>query len=86
MTKLTAAVLALVFCATSQAEVKPHMDLMLKEIFILKPYIVSDVEYRDPKNFQKIDESLKKMVALSEKISHEGMIKNTGFAISSKAL
>lgn len=86
MLKLSTVVLTFVLCTVSYAEVKPHMDLMLKEIFTLKPYIVSDVEYRDPKNFQKIDDSLKQMVALSEKISHEGKIKKTGFAISSKAL
>lgn len=86
MFKLLAAVLMSALCSTSHAEVKPHMDLMLKEIFTLKPYIVSDVEYRDPKNFQKISDSLKQMVALSEKISHEGKIKKSGFAISSQAL
>lgn len=83
---ITLATLSVLFVTAAQAEVKSHMDLMLKEIFTLKPYIVSDVEYRDPKNFQKIDDSLKQMVALSEKISHEGKIKKTGFAISSKAL
>lgn len=86
MSKWTVAFLSLLFSTTSQAEVKPYMDQMLKEIFTLKPYIVSDVEYRDPKNFQKIDDSLKQMVSLSEKISHEGKIKKSGFAISSKAL
>lgn len=86
MLKISAIVVTIILCSISHAEVKPHMDLMLKEIFTLKPYIVSDVEYRDPKNFQKIDDSLKQMVALSEKISHEGKIKKTGFAISSKAL
>lgn len=83
---LSAILLSLAFSSITHAEVKPYMDLMLKEIFTLKPYIVSDVEYRDPKNFQKIDDSLKQMVALSEKITHEGKIKKTGFAISSKAL
>lgn len=86
MLRFSTAVLTFVLCTASHAEVKPHMDLMLKEIFTLKPYIVSDVEYRDPKNFQKINDSLKQMVALSEKITHEGKIKKTGFAISSKAL
>jgi hypothetical protein len=78
--------LALIFCSTTRAEVKPYMDLMLKEIFNLKPFIVSDVEYRDPKNSQKIGDSLKQMASLSEKISHEGKINKSGFAISSKAL
>lgn len=72
------------FCAA--AEVRPYMDQMLQQIFTLKPYIVSDVEYRDPKNSEKIGTALKNMVALSDKISHEGKIRQTGFAISSKAL
>lgn len=86
MLKFTSIVLSLALSWTAHAEVKPQMDLMLKEIFTLKPYIVNDVEYRDPKNADTIGSSLKKMVELSEKISHEGKIKKTGFAISSKAL
>ncbi|WP_415063616.1 hypothetical protein [Bdellovibrio sp.] len=86
MFKFLSIVLSFGLSSMAHAEVKPYMDQMLKEIFTLKPYIVSDVEYRDPKNFQKIDESLKNMVALSEKISHEGKIKKSGFAISSNAL
>lgn len=71
---------------TASAEVKPYMDQMLQQIFTLKPFIVSPVEYSDPKNFETINGALKNMVSLSEKISHEGMIKKTGFATSSKAL
>lgn len=75
------------FCVSiASGEVKPYMDQMLQEIFILKPYIVSDVEYSDPKNFEKVNQSLKNMVSLSEKITHEGKIKASGFAISSQAL
>lgn len=70
----------------AQAEVKPYMDQMLQQIFILKPFIVSDVEYRDPKNFEKIDTALKNMVQLSEKINHEGKILKGGFSVSGKAL
>lgn len=86
MLKPTSILLTLALSLSARAEVKPHMDLMLKELFTLKPYIVSEVEYRDPKNFQKISDSLKNMVALSEKISHEGMIRKTGFGPSSQAL
>ncbi|KHD88373.1 MAG: hypothetical protein OM95_09565 [Bdellovibrio sp. ArHS] len=86
MAKFLSLVVFFGFGSWAQGEVKPYMDQMLKEIFVLKPYIVSDVEYRDPKNFEKIDESLKNMVSLSEKISHEGKIKKSGFAISSNAL
>lgn len=86
MLKITSILLSLALSLTAHAEVKPQMDLMLKEIFTLKPYIVNDVEYRDPKNADTIGASLKKMAELSEKISHEGKIKKTGFAISSKAL
>ncbi|MGZ3744116.1 MAG: hypothetical protein ACXWRE_05190 [Pseudobdellovibrionaceae bacterium] len=69
-----------------KAEVKPFMDQMLNEIFNLKPYIVSRDAFRDPKNAQKIDASLKKMADLSEKINHEEKIKKTGFQISGKVL
>lgn len=86
MFKRSLIILFLLLSATTHAEVKPYMDLMFKEIFTLKPYIVSDIEYRDPKNFQKINTSLKNLAELSEKVSHEGKIKKTGFAISSKAI
>ncbi|HEY8272014.1 MAG TPA: hypothetical protein VIG33_14075 [Pseudobdellovibrionaceae bacterium] len=71
---------------SGKAEVKPFMDQMLNEIFNLKPYIVSPEAFSDPKNAQKIDASLKKMVALSVKINHEDKIHKTGFQISGKVL
>nr|BFD66221.1 hypothetical protein HAGR004_12430 [Bdellovibrio sp. HAGR004] len=70
----------------AQAEVKPYMDQMLQEIYTLKPFIVSADDYRDPKNAPVIQKSLENMVSLSEKISHEGKIKNSGFAISGRAM
>lgn len=70
----------------AQADVKPYMDQMLQEIYTLKPFIVSEVDYRDPKNAPVIQKSLQNMVVLSEKISHEGKIKNSGFAISGRAM
>lgn len=78
--------LLLFYSLTSFAEVKTHMDQILQQIFTLKPYIVSPVEYSDPKNAETIQGALKKMVDLSEKVSHEGMIQKTGFAASSRAL
>lgn len=75
-----------VVCSLARAEVKPYMDQMLQQIYVLKPYIVSDAEYRDPKNFQTVDEALKKMGDLSEKISHENKIRQSGFAVSGKVL
>lgn len=69
-----------------KAEVKPFMDQMLNEIFNLKPYITSSDAFNDPKNAQKIGDTLKKMVVLSEKINHEVRIKKTGFQISGKVL
>lgn len=70
----------------AKADVRPHMDQMLQEIFNLKPFIVSEEGYRDPKNAPLIEKSLQNMVALSEKISHEGKIRESGFAVSSQAM
>lgn len=71
---------------TARADVKPYMDQMLQEIFTLKPFIVSEEDYRNPKNAPLIEKSLQNMVALSEKISHEGKIRDSGFSVSSKAM
>ncbi len=79
--------LSLFFCVLDgKAEVKPFMDQMLNEIFNLKPFIVSSEAYSNPKNAQKIEASLKKMVALSEKINHEDKIQKTGFQIPARVL
>lgn len=86
MLRLAIIFLALGLSSAAQADVKNYMDQMLREIYILKPYIVSETEYKDPKNSAQIDESLKRMVSLSENISHEGKIRNTGFGISSDVL
>lgn len=86
---MSARFLLTLLCSLSlhaQADVKPYMDQMLQEIYTLKPFIVSDVEYRDPKNAPVIQKSLQNMAALSEKISHEGKIKDSGFAISGRAM
>lgn len=86
MLRLTVFFLAISLSFSAQADVKNYMDQMLREIYILKPYIVSETEYKDPKNSAQIDESLKRMVSLSENISHEGKIRNSGFGISSDVL
>lgn len=68
------------------AAVKPFMDQMLIELFKLKPYIVSEQKFSDPKNFESIDASLKRMAVLSEKINHEKMVQSTGLLVSSNVL
>lgn len=72
--------------STGYAEVKTFMDQMLNQIFTLKPFLVSEDSFKDPKNAAKISESLGKMVELSKKINHEEMIKKTGFQISGTVL
>lgn len=67
-------------------DVKPFMDQMLHEIFTIKPFIVSESSFKDPKNSEKIEGSLKKMIELSKKINHEDKIKKTGFQVSGKML
>lgn len=86
MFRLVSILLSISLSSVAQADVKNYMDQMLQEIHILKPYIVSESEYKDPKNFAQIDESLKRMVSLSENISHEGKIRNSAFGISSEVL
>lgn len=70
----------------AEAEVKVFMDQMLNEIFTLKPYMVSSEAFSDPKNDKKIQDSLKKMTSISQKIHHEGKIKSTGFMVPSQIL
>lgn len=72
--------------SSAGADVKPFMDQMLNEIFLLKPYIVSESAFKDPKNSEKINASLKKMEELSRQINHESRIKKTGFQISGQVL
>lgn len=86
MKKFLMGMMVLGFGAMALAEVKPFMDRMLAEIFSLKPYLVSEESFKDPKNAQKIDESLTKMVEISKKINHEGKIKSTGFSVPSQVL
>jgi len=68
------------------AEVKPLMHQMYNEIFILKPYLVSEEAFNNPKNAEKIDKSLKKMIDISKSINHEMKIKRSGFEVSGKVL
>ena len=68
------------------AQVKPLMGEMLVELFKLKPYIASEEKYIDPKNHEVIDNSLKKMVNLSQKINHEMIIQRSGQLVSSDVL
>ncbi|MBS1970361.1 MAG: hypothetical protein JSU04_08635 [Bdellovibrionales bacterium] len=68
------------------AEVKPLMNQMFNEIFTLKPFIVSETAFSDPKNAPAIDKSLKHMIEVSKSINHETQIKRSGFEISGKVL
>lgn len=68
------------------AEVKPLMNQMFNEIFNLKPYIVSETAFNDPKNAEKIGNSLKHMIEISKNVNHEMKIKRSGFEISGKVL
>jgi hypothetical protein len=68
------------------AEVKPLMNQMFNEIFTLKPFIVSETAFSDPKNATTIDKSLKHMIEVSKNINHEMQIKRSGFEISGKVL
>lgn len=68
------------------AEVKPLMNQMFNEIFNLKPYIVSETAFNDPKNTEKIGNSLKHMIEISKNVNHEMKIKRSGFEISGKVL
>lgn len=68
------------------AEVKPLMGQMYNEIFALKPYIVSDAAFSDPKNADKIQGSLKRMIEVSKNVNHEMKIKRSGFEISGQVL
>lgn len=70
----------------AQADVKSDMDEMLGYIFTMKPFIVSEVEFSNPKNQVLVDETLKKMITLSQKINHEKKIKMTGFQASGQTL
>jgi len=72
--------------SAARAEVKVFMDQMLEQVFRLKPYLVSEESFKDPKNSQKISESLTAMAALSKKINHEKMITKTGYQISANVL
>ncbi len=76
----------LLITSLAKAEVRHHMDEMLTQIFILKPYIISQPEFVAPKNSPLIAESLKKMVTISKSINHEDRIKNTAFQIPAKML
>ncbi len=86
MKKILTTLMVLALGVTAFAEVKPFMDRMLNEIFSLKPYLVSEESFKDPKNAKKIDESLLKMAEISKKINHEGKIKSTGFRVPSQVL
>lgn len=77
---------AFLFSSVSHAEVKTYMDKMLMEIFTLKPFIVSEADFKDPKNSVAISASLKNMAELSDKVTHEDKIRKTGFAVPSQVL
>lgn len=72
--------------ALAWAEVKPLMNQMFNEIFTLKPFIVSETAFNDPKNAETIDKSLKHMIEVSKNINHEKQIRRSGFEVSSKVL
>lgn len=74
------------FSVFTFAEVKPLMNQMFNEIFNLKPYIVSETAFNDPKNAEKIGNSLKHMIEISKNVNHEMKIKRSGFEISGKVL
>ena len=74
------------FVLHARAEVKPQMDEMLGYIYELKPYISNEAEYTDPKNAVAIQETLRKMTALSEKIQHDDKIKASPKAVSAMSL
>jgi hypothetical protein len=81
--------LYLIICGVGgylHAQVKPLMDQMMAELFKLKPFIASEDKYRDPKNHDTVDTSLKTMVDLSQKINHETIIQNSGLLVSSNVL
>jgi tetratricopeptide (TPR) repeat protein len=72
--------------ALAWSQVKPFMDQMFNQIFILKPFIVSEAAFKDPKNFETIDKALVNMVEASRKINHDEKIQRSGFQISAKVL
>lgn len=71
---------------TAHTEVKPLMNQMFNDIFDLKPFIVSEEAFKDPKNSEAITKSLKHMVEVSKNINHEMKIQRTGFQVSAKIL
>jgi len=86
MKNIFAMIVTVCLGAYALGEVKPFMSQMYNEIFNLKPFIVSEEAFKDPKNSEKISQSLKRMVETSKKINHEMKIQKTGFQISGKVL
>lgn len=70
----------------AEAEVKPYMDQLLHELFVLKPFIVNEDEFKNPKNNDTIKTSLNNMVQLSKKINHDKKIKKSAFKVSAQVL
>ncbi|MFZ3231450.1 MAG: hypothetical protein WA160_14680 [Pseudobdellovibrio sp.] len=70
----------------AHSEVKPIMDQLLNELFILKPYIVYEEEFKNPKNHDIIKKSLDHMAELSQQVSHENKIKKSAFKVSAAVL
>ena len=86
MKKLMLMSFILLHISGAYADVKADMDRMLSEIFTLKPYMVSDEKYRDPKNAPVILKSLQRMSEIAVQINHEDKIKKTGFQAPAKVL
>ncbi|MEN0059451.1 MAG: hypothetical protein AAGB31_11500, partial [Bdellovibrio sp.] len=74
------------FAFSTQADVKSSMDQMLGSILTLKPFIVSETEYADPKNAPLIQDTLKQMIAVSEKVKHEEQIQKNASQVSAQSL
>ncbi|MBC7370916.1 MAG: hypothetical protein H7326_05080, partial [Bdellovibrionaceae bacterium] len=79
-------VLSLVATAGVSAGVKPLMDQMLNQIFILKPFLVSEEKFADQKNSKAIQRALQNMADISVKIAHEDSITKSGFQMPAKVL
>lgn len=70
----------------SQAEVKTHMDIMIQQIFNLKPYIVSPHEYSKGVNQKVISSALSKTISTAEKVHGTEAIKDTPLELSASRL
>jgi hypothetical protein len=85
--KILVLVLVALGCtAAASAKVRDVMDQLMAQVFILKPFIISESSFNDPANAARISDALQKMVVLSRQVSHEERISRTGFQVPAALL